>query len=111
MSRIDHLTPADRARHLRNPEGADGIAVAEYLNASNQEGNIQTVDLLGLQPGHRVLEIGFGNGRIARDVVSRAADIQYSGIDISETLLTEASRWNSSLIRCKARFSLMSSFV
>jgi ubiquinone/menaquinone biosynthesis C-methylase UbiE len=98
VSSIEHLTPVERARQLRNPDGETGLAVAEYLNANNRQGNARTVAFLDLQPGHRVLEIGFGNGRIVPDVVGKAEGIRYTGIDFSPTMVAEASRFNATLV-------------
>ena len=75
-----------------------GMTVAEYLNENNRQGNSRTVKLLGLQPGDRVLEIGFGNGRTVADVLSQAANIRYTGIDISQTMVGEAARFNATLV-------------
>ncbi len=54
--------------------------------------------MLGVQAGHRVLEIGFGNGRAAPAIIGRAADVHYAGIDISPTMVNEANRINAALV-------------
>lgn len=46
MLSIEHLTPVERARQLRNPDGETGVAVAEYLNANNRQRNARTVAFL-----------------------------------------------------------------
>src|SRR5262249_30700773 len=52
-------------------------------------------------------EIGFGNGRTVPDVISQATDIQYAGIDISQTMLEAASRFNAALVAAgRASFHL-----
>src|SRR5205814_8841860 len=43
-------------------------------------------------------EIGFGNGRSALDIIAQAADVHYAGIDISPTMVEEATRFNSGLV-------------
>ncbi len=107
MGIFDALTPAQRAAQLANPEGAVGIAVAEWLNENNRQSNARTVVLLHLEPGSHVLEIGFGNGRIVPDVVAQAADVCYTGIDISPTMVAEATRFNAALIAAgRASFHL-----
>jgi len=92
---FETLTPAELARQLRNPEGDAGRAVADRLNETNQAANIKAVSLLGLTAGQHVLEIGFGNGRTVPEVIRQAADIQYTGIDLSPTMLEAASRFNA----------------
>ena len=98
MAVFESLTPAERARQLRNPEGAVGLAVAEWLNETNRAGNARIVALLGVGPGSHVLEIGFGNGRTVPDVIAQAADVHYTGLDFSPTMVEEATRFNAALV-------------
>jgi ubiquinone/menaquinone biosynthesis C-methylase UbiE len=109
MAIFEKLTPAERARQLGNPEGEAGIAVADWLNETNKAANAKTVALLGVIAGDHVLEIGFGNGRTVPDVIGQAADVRYTGIDISPTMVAEASRFNAALVAAgKASFHLSS---
>ena len=98
MAIFDSLSPAERAKQLGNPEGDAGLAVAEWLNERNRQGNAQAVALLGITAGNHVLEIGFGNGRTVPDVIAQAADVHYTGIDISPTMVEEALRFNAELV-------------
>src|SRR5215471_18840439 len=98
MTIFSFLSLAEQARQLRNPEGDTGLAVAAWLNETNRRGNARAVELLHLEPGHHVLEIGFGNGRAAADVVAQAAGVRYAGIDISSTMVDEATRFNAALV-------------
>jgi SAM-dependent methyltransferase len=107
MSIFETLTPAERARQLRDPEGEVGIAVADWLNENNRAGNAATIALLGVTAGNHVLEIGFGNGRAVPDVIGQAADVRYAGVDISPTMIAEASRFNAALVAAgRASFHL-----
>jgi ubiquinone/menaquinone biosynthesis C-methylase UbiE len=109
MALFSSLSPSEQARQLANPEGRVGVEVAEWLNGNNREGNARVLDLLGVQEGHRVLEIGFGNGRAAAEVVGRAADVRYAGVDISPTMVDEANRFNAALVAAgRASFRLAS---
>jgi ubiquinone/menaquinone biosynthesis C-methylase UbiE len=95
---FESLKPAERARQLANPEGETGLAVAEWLNGNNQEANARMVALLDLQSGAQVLEIGPGNGRIVPGIISAAPEVHYTGIDISPTMVEEATRFNADLV-------------
>jgi ubiquinone/menaquinone biosynthesis C-methylase UbiE len=95
---FDSLSPAERAKQLSNPEGDAGLAVAEWLNERNRQGNAQAIALLGITAGSHVLEIGFGNGRTVPDVIAQAADVHYTGLDISPTMVEEALRFNAELV-------------
>ena len=109
MAIFGALSPAEQARQLANPEGQVGLEVAEWLNGNNRANNAETLDLLDLLAGCRVLEIGFGNGRAASEVIGRATDIRYEGVDISPTMFNEAKRFNADLIASgRASFHLCS---
>lgn len=98
MSIFGSLPPSEQARQLANPEGPVGLAVAEWLNRSNLEANAQVLAMLQVQRGCHVLEIGFGNGRTAPEVIKLANDVRYVGVDISQSMFDEATRYNAALI-------------
>ena len=109
MSVFSSLPPAEQARQLANPEGPIGLEVAEWLNGNNRQSNATVIALLGILPGCRALEIGFGNGRAASDVIDQSADVGYDGIDSSPTMFDEAKRFNAALVAAgRARFHLAS---
>ena len=62
---------------------------------SNRWRNAWTVDLLDLQPGGRVLEIGFGPGLSLHWIASRVGTLGFvAGIDLSDTMLSQAQHRN-----------------
>ena len=93
------LDPATLAKHLGNPEGEIGKAVTQNLNKSNAGGYSAALAKLGVTAGDRVIEIGFGNGREIPRVVSLSADVTYFGLDISDTMVTEAAQFNADAVR------------
>jgi ubiquinone/menaquinone biosynthesis C-methylase UbiE len=109
MPSLSELTPAERARLLGRPEGELGIALGGVMNQTNAK-IIETVyRRLGLQSGHSVLEIGFGNGRTVPLLMQQADALSYVGIDIAKTMLGEASSFNRTLIEGgRATFHLAS---
>src|SRR5947208_5328272 len=79
-----------------------------YLRYSFTKGTEQEVgflvDALGLQPGHRVLDVGCGPGRHANALARRG--IEVVGIDISQTfvdLATASAPAGASFVRADAR--------
>jgi ubiquinone/menaquinone biosynthesis C-methylase UbiE len=107
MPIIEPLTPAELARQLANPDGTVGIAVADWLNETNKQAIAKCVAALGVEAGARVLEIGFGSGRAAPEVIAQAADVQYVGVDISPTMVAQASAFNAALVAAgRASFQL-----
>jgi ubiquinone/menaquinone biosynthesis C-methylase UbiE len=92
------LMPAERARQLGHPEGEIGVAIAESLNTLNRGVNEAVFQRLGLEPGCRVLELGFGNGHLLPILMGYAEGIRYVGIEISATMVEEAARFNHALV-------------
>jgi SAM-dependent methyltransferase len=107
MANLDELTPAERARLLSKPEGELGIAIGKNMNQTNAK-IIETVyRRLGLKTGDCVLEIGFGNGGTVPLLMEQADALTYVGIDIAETMLSEASSFNRPLVEAgRATFHL-----
>jgi ubiquinone/menaquinone biosynthesis C-methylase UbiE len=109
MVNLDSLTHSERARHLSNPEGEFGLAIAAVLNDVNRQEYDAVISLLPLTSARRVLEIGFGNGHLVGNLIQQAKDASYAGIDISPTMVDEANQFNAALVAAgRARFLLSS---
>jgi ubiquinone/menaquinone biosynthesis C-methylase UbiE len=76
---------------------AAGLVMAH--RSSNRRRNVWAVSLLDVQPGDRVLEIGFGPGLAILELSRMAHDGLVCGIDHSELMLRQASRRNIDGIR------------
>lgn len=98
MVDLNALTPSEMARLLGKPEGEAGRAVGERLNRVNADITAAVYRRLLLRPGDRVLEIGFGNGKLLTALLACADDLTYVGVDISETMVTEAIAFNAELV-------------
>ena len=98
MVDLEALTPAELARQLGQPEGEVGLVVAESLNTINRWVNEAVFRRLDLEPGSRVLELGFGNGHLIPVLMRHARGIRYVGIDKSPTMVDEALRFNRTLV-------------
>jgi ubiquinone/menaquinone biosynthesis C-methylase UbiE len=94
MVDFNDLDDATKARHLGNPEGEVGIAVAEVMNASNAKVHEAAFRRLAPRSGEQVLEIGFGNGKLLPGLLALAPGLLYIGLDISVTMVAEATRFN-----------------
>ncbi|MDV7699505.1 class I SAM-dependent methyltransferase [Chryseobacterium soli] len=82
------------AQHLANPQGEKGIEIGEMMNATNIGMTLESIRTLLIEDNEHVLEIGHGNAGHLKSILSVANNIQYTGIDISETMHQEAKSLN-----------------
>jgi len=82
------------AQHLANPQGEKGIEIGEMMNATNIGMTLESIRTLLIEDNEHILEIGHGNAGHVKSIVSVANNIQYTGIDISETMHQEAKSLN-----------------
>jgi ubiquinone/menaquinone biosynthesis C-methylase UbiE len=88
---LSALAPSEMARLLGRPEGEAGRAVGDMLNRVNADITAAVYRRLRLARGNRVLEIGFGNGKLLPALLSCADDLSYVGADIAETMVADAT--------------------
>ena len=107
MVDIDSLPPSEMARLLGKPEGEVGRAVGEMLNRINANITSAVYQRLMLRDNDRVLEIGFGNGRLLPALMALADNITYVGLDRAKTMVTEATSHNAEFVAsARASFRL-----
>jgi ubiquinone/menaquinone biosynthesis C-methylase UbiE len=85
----------EMASQLGNPTGPGGLKVGQMMNLSNNAMIATTVALLGIQDGQCILEIGQGNGKHVHSILGEKQNLKYTGLDISETMIAEATQLNS----------------
>jgi ubiquinone/menaquinone biosynthesis C-methylase UbiE len=104
---LSSLTPAEMAGMLGKPEGEVGRAVGEMMNRANANITSAVYQRLMLRNNDRVLEIGFGNGRLLPALMALASDLTYVGLDRAETMVAEATACNADLVAAgRAAFRL-----
>lgn len=86
------------ASQLRHPSGEHASEVASNMNSANGQLNVKCIDLLNLQHSESLLEIGPGNGVFAADIVKRADNLSYTGIDWSADMVAEARHINEAIV-------------
>jgi ubiquinone/menaquinone biosynthesis C-methylase UbiE len=84
---------------LRRPRGLFGLVVGRGMSLVNRPINYWTLELMGIQPGDRVLEIGFGSGVALRRTAGIVGDGLAAGIDYSEAMVRQASVRNADAVR------------
>lgn len=82
------------AKNLANPQGEKGIEIGEMMNATNIGMTLESIKTLLIEDDEHILEIGHGNAAHVKSLLSLAQNVQYIGIDISETMHHEAKRLN-----------------
>ena len=109
MIDLNSLPPSEMARLLGKPEGEAGMAISERLNQINAGITSAVYRSLQLRHGDRILEIGFGNGKLLPELLSSADDLYYAGVDIAATMVEAAKAFNADLVASgRASFELAS---
>jgi len=87
-------------RQFSHPHGTLGHVAGWIMakRASNRRRNLWTVELLGIEPEHRVLEIGCGPGIAIRACSERVTGGRVVGIDHSSVMLAQARRRNADAV-------------
>lgn len=92
---------------LSSPKGEDGKKTGERMAVSNENMIRRTIEAMKLAHHQEVLEIGPGNASHLPMLMKQAKSLHYTGIDISETMIEEATRINQELVNTGlATFSL-----
>ena len=76
-----------------NPRGIAGRICCYIMNTMNRRMYDATVSLLELTRNDSVLDVGYGNGKLLRDIYERTGACLY-GIDISEDMKVLAEKKN-----------------
>ena len=81
-----------RSRQAGRPSGLLGRIIGRAMVAHTASANDEAIGLLGVEPGARVLEIGFGQGRTVERLV--AAGHRVIGVEVAPTMLRQARARN-----------------
>jgi ubiquinone/menaquinone biosynthesis C-methylase UbiE len=87
------------ARQSRCPTGLLGRLIGYIMSAETAGANAQALTVLDLQPGDRVLEVGFGHGRTIEHAAASVPLGFVAGIDRSEEMGRMAARRCRHLLR------------
>lgn len=86
------------AAQLAKPAGDHGIATGKQMQFHNANMILSSILALQLSGNESVLEIGFGNASHVPLVLQYGSGIRYTGVDISETMQSEALKHNSDAV-------------
>jgi ubiquinone/menaquinone biosynthesis C-methylase UbiE len=99
MPDLASLTPEqikDIAANLAHPQGEMGTIVAERMNENNAGVTSLMYDHLNVSKKSRVLEIGFGNGKLLTQLLGMVGHVD--GIDISKDMIAVGKQLQSEAI-------------
>jgi arsenite methyltransferase len=79
------------ARQYANPTGLFGRVITSLLlNRANKDSNDAVFTDLEIQPGDRVLEVGFGGAKLLFDIARNSPCSEVSGVEKSTAMLQRA---------------------
>src|SRR5688500_885000 len=81
-------------RQSARPSGILGNLIARIMAKETSAINQRALELLSLRPNDRVLEVGFGHGRTLERVAAVLPKGHISGIDLSPSMTSMATRRN-----------------
>lgn len=87
------------ASQLRCPNGKKGLKVADNMFQTNTEMLVQSLNYLDLQDNQKILEIGHGNCKHLQSILSKAKNLKYTGLDISDLMKQQSKENNKTEIK------------
>lgn len=95
------------ASQLSCPKNDDGIEVANMMHSSNIGMTRAAINALQMVNGDLILELGHGNCKHLPEILNKAKNTAYYGLEISELMHKEAAEFNKTAIEAKrASFQL-----
>ena len=79
------------ARQLGHPHGAFGAVLGRLLNRGNRRANLAAIEHLGVQPGDRALDVGFGGG-VGLEALLESPAGTVTGVDHSPDMVARARK-------------------
>ncbi|MGB3683351.1 MAG: class I SAM-dependent methyltransferase [Rubrobacteraceae bacterium] len=86
---------------LGRPSGLNGRIVGRLMTASNIPAHDLTLSNVRLEPGDRVLEVGFGGGALIEKLLDTSPGVTVCGIDASGVMVRQARARNLDAVRRK----------
>lgn len=93
------LDDSSLAAQLRCPHGGLGKDIGQLMYDRNKSMILESIDALKIKPKNRILEIGPGNGAHLDYLLDKADALRYFGLEISETMVLEATAFNASQVK------------
>jgi trans-aconitate methyltransferase len=94
MVDLAKLDAAVIAQHLGKPDGEVGRALADSMAERNRPAYEAAIKRVVLLPGERLVETGFGDGKLVPHLPALAPGATYSGVDFSMAAGMETRLWS-----------------
>lgn len=94
---MEQFDKKELARQLRCPSGDLGLTLMTQMFELNSNMIYKTIDRLAIRNNENILEFGFASGKHFPYLFSKAAGLNYTGIEISELMHEQASQLSTSL--------------
>ena len=91
------MNPEELAQQLSCPSGEYGVEVGKSMYLSNLNMIKNCIEAIDFQNGFSILELGFGNGQHIAELLSKANNLTYTGLETSELMLQQAIKNNPDL--------------
>ncbi|MDQ0390959.1 class I SAM-dependent methyltransferase [Labrys monachus] len=88
-------------RQLQRPTGLAGALVGRLMAVVNREPARLAVEALAIEPGEKVLELGFGSGASLEALLAKAQGGWVAGVDHSAVMLAQAEHRNRAAIAAR----------
>ena len=88
------------AEQARKPSGWLGKSILQPMFVTGNAALNQFIyELLEVEPGHKLLEVGFGPGVLIKQICEQVPDCKVMGLDFSPTMVKQASLLNKKFIK------------
>lgn len=95
---MEELTPQEIAALLRRPHGEHAEKIMGFMNKGNNRLYAGLLNSIEISDDFKVLEIGPGNAMYAREILSRALNVDYTGLDFSQDSIRLAKNFNQDIM-------------
>ncbi|WP_044211884.1 class I SAM-dependent methyltransferase [Flammeovirga sp. OC4] len=86
MEKLTEEELQELEKQLSCPEGDNGINVGNIMNESNINMTLSGIEAMDIQNQDKILELGHGNCGHLYKILEKAEDIEFTGLEISETM-------------------------
>lgn len=92
LGSVEMGVPELIGRHSRQPRGLVGRVITRMMARKTSASIPWTVGLLGLEPNHRVVEVGFGHGDSLAALLNSVPGGHVAGVELSATMVAAAAK-------------------